>query len=389
MCLKLLIVVPSLGPVYGGTSKCIVELAQALGLQGVEVDIVTTNANGKTVLDVPTHTWIEEDTHRTLYFPYVGIGDYKLSWSLAKWLFFHIKDYDLVQTNAIFSLTNLPAYWSCLLKKISYVVVPHGMLDPWALSYKSWKKTVYYQLLEKRALKKASSLQMLSLSESEKIQSLKLETPITIAPNGIHRQDFDIAIDPEIFYKAFPETRNKILILFLGRIDPKKGLDLLAEAFGKLYEDFPNIHLVVAGPDNINFLPTVKGYFSAKNCIDAVTFTGMLTGLCKYAALAASDIYTAPSYSEGFSVSILEGMAAGLPCIITTGCNFPEASAVKAAYVVDCNSNDLAVALRKVLQDPAAAAAVGKAASQFIFENYTWDKIATNLRQNYQSIIEK
>ena len=389
MSLKLLIVAPSLGPVYGGTSKCIVELAQALGSQGIQVDIVSTNANGETRLNVATHTWIEESTHRTLYFPYVGIGDYKLSWSLTKWLLSHIKDYDLVQTNAIFSLPNLPAYWSCAFSNTPYVIAPHGMLEPWALSYKSWKKKAYYQLFEKAALKRATSLQMLSPTEATQIKPLKIKTPIVIAPNGVHRQDFDIPVDPEIFYSAFPETRDKTLILFLGRIDPKKGLDLLAKAFGQLLIEFPTVHLVVAGPDNTNFLPTVKEYFSTEDCLEAVTFAGMLTGRLKYAALSTADIYTAPSYSEGFSVSILEGMAMGLPCIITTGCNFPEAATAKAAYVVECDANELLLAFRRAVKDPKASISLGTSARQFILENYTWDKIAIKLSKTYHSIAKR
>lgn len=91
-------------------------------------------------------------------------------------------------------------------------------------------------------------------------------------------------------------------------------------------------------PDNIGFSKTAENYFTEAGCLDAVTFTGMLTGSLKHAALAAASLYVAPSYSEGFSLSVLEGMAAKLPCIITTGCNFPEAAAAQAALVVDINS---------------------------------------------------
>lgn len=385
--MKLLIVVPALGSIYGGPSKSVVELAQALG-KHVSVDLVTTNANGSEVLDVALNTWQPKTNYRVQYFSYWGWGDYKLSLSLTQWLFKHITDYDLVNTNAIFSLTNLPAYWACQQHKIPYVVIPRGMLEPWALSYKAWKKRIYYTLLEKPALENAKLIQMLASTEAEQIKPLNLKTPVTIAPNGIHRQDFEQLSNPELFYQKFPDTRNKTLILFLGRIDPKKGLDLLATVFGKIHAQFSQTHLIVAGPDNIGFLPTAKDYFAKAGCLENVTFTGMLTGSLKYAVLAAANIYVAPSYSEGFSMSVLEGMASGLPCVITTGCNFPEAAKANAAYVVDIDADAIADALTKCLQYPQQAEEMGTRARQLIFEQYTWDSIAEKMIQVYTAIIK-
>ncbi|MFG6102888.1 glycosyltransferase [Leptothoe sp. EHU-05/26/07-4] len=387
--MKLLVVVPSLGSVYGGPSKSVIELAQALGKSGIDVDLVSTNANGKDVIAEPTKTWIQKDNYRVQVFPCKTIGDYKLSFSITQWLFQNVKNYDLVQTNAIFSVPNLPAYLACRWNNIPYVVIPRGMLEPWALSYKAGKKKIYYNLFEKPALQRASALQMLASTEAQQIQPLNLQSPLVIAPNGIHRKDFETLPTPQKFYERFPETRDKKLILFLGRIDPKKGLDLLAKAFGKIKPQFPNAHLAIAGPDNIGFLPTAQKYFKDNHCLDSVTFTGILTGQTKYSALAAADYYIAPSYSEGFSMSVLEGMAAGLPCIITTGCNFPEAAKANAAHVVEINAEAIADALFACLSDPDSATEMGQRARQFIFQHYTWDQIAKNLHGVYQNILDK
>lgn len=387
--MKILIVVPALGAVYGGPSKSVVELSQALGRSGADVDIITTNANGNSVVDEPIGKWIDKDVYRIRYFPYLSVGDYKLSRQMTQWLLLHTKKYDLVQTNAIFSITNLPAYLACRWCSVPHVVIPRGMLEPWALSYKSWKKKAYYILLEKPALQRASAIQMLASTEADQIASLHLKSPLLISPNGINRKDFEMLPSPDFFYQTFPETRGKCLILFLGRIDPKKGLDFLAQAFGNAKRKFSNAHLMVVGPDNIGFLPTAKQYFADQNCLDAVTFTGMLTGELKYSALASASYYVAPSYSEGFSMSVLEGMAAGLPCIITTGCNFPEAAQANVAYVSDVNAEAITAALYTCMSDPRAAVAMGQRAREFIFERYTWDKIADNLLDVYQSILNQ
>ena len=386
--MKILFVIPALGSVYGGPSQCVLDLAQALGCQGVELDIVATTANGATRLNVSTQTWIQEKFYRIQYFSYWNFIDYKFSWSLTSWLLQNISNYDLVHTHTLFCYPTLPAYYACQLHQIPYIMTPHGMLEPWALAYKSWKKTPYFELIEKPALQRASAIQMLASTEANNVEQLELKSPLVIIPNGIYPEDFQDLPSSEIFYQQFPETRHKKLILFLGRIDPKKGLDLLAIAFEKIHAQFPEAHLVLAGPDNIDFSPTVKGYFSEVNCLEAVTFTGMLTGSLKYAALAAADIYVAPSYSEGFSVSVLEGMASGLPCVISTGCNFPEAGMEKAALVVDIDTKQITDAILWCLINPEDVKQIGDRARKLIFNNYTWEGIAKKMENIYYGILQ-
>lgn len=387
--MKILIVTPALGLIYGGPSKSVIELAKAVAAQGVSVDIVTTNANGSDSLDVVFNTWLVEGCFRIQYFPYWNTSDYKISISLAKWLFQNVAHYDLVHTNGIFSLPVLPAYWACQLYQVPYIVTPRGMLEPWALAYKAWKKYFYYAFLEKPALQSSSAIQVLSSSEAENIEPLNLTSPLVIVPNGIDWLDFSTLPDPDYFYQAFPQTRNKILIIFLGRIDIKKGLDLLATAFAQVHTRFPLTHLVIAGPDNSGFLSCAQGYFAAAGCMNFVTFTGMLTGRLKYAALASASVYVAPSYSEGFSMSVLEGMASGLPCVITKGCNFPEAAIAQAAHVVDIDANAIADALNQCLEQPQESREMGDRARRFISENYTWDKIASQVISVYSTIVRK
>ena len=178
--MKILIVIPALGNVYGGPSKSVVELAATIGKLNISVDIVTTNANGSTVLDVPLFTWIQEKNYRIQYFSYWDFLDYKVTWSLTRWLFQNVSDYDIVHTNAIFSYPVLPAYWACQIHKIPYIATPHGMLEPWALAYKSQKKKLYFSWLEKPALQKASAIQMLASTEAKGIKELNIKAPSVI-----------------------------------------------------------------------------------------------------------------------------------------------------------------------------------------------------------------
>ena len=387
--MNILIITPYISSSYGGISKIVIEFIQEISKLGIKVDLITTNADPFHKLNVPLNTWITKENYRVQYFSCWHRNDLIISYYMIKWLFFHITDYDIIHSNTIFSPLISTSNWICQLRKIPYLITPHGMLEPWALSYKGWKKRLYFALIEKPSLQKSRTIQVNSSSEENSIKSLGIKSPIVIIPNGVHRQEFENLPDPDLFYQQFPHTRNKTLILFLGRIDPKKGLDLLAPAFAKVYNQFPQTHLIVAGPDSIGFLPTAKSYFTQAGCLEAVTFTGMLTGELKLATLAAANIYIAPSYSEGFSMSVLEGMATGLPCVITTGCNFPEAGIADAAKIVNTNHKDISDALIELLQDADGAKKMGDRARQFILDNYTWDKIALKMISVYQNLTLK
>ncbi|NEQ53321.1 MAG: glycosyltransferase [Leptolyngbya sp. SIO3F4] len=387
--MRVLIVISAVGQLYGGPSKCVLELAHSLGEYGHTVDVVTTNKNDTQKLDVSLEQWLNQGSYRIQYFPYWDLSDFRcISWSLTKWLLKHLNNYDLVHTNAIFSYPALPAYVLCNIYKIPYVVTPHGMLEPWALTYKSWKKRFIFEFFEKPALQKAFAIHALAIPESQGIQKLDLNTSIAVIPNGIKKEDFIKLENPDFFYTNYYELKDKKIILFLGRIDPKKGLDLLAEAFSSVHIRFPETHLVIAGPDNIGFLSNAKSYFKANSCLEAVTFTGMLSGRMKYAVLAAADIYVAPSYSEGFSISVLEGMASGLPCVITTGCNFPEAKTHGIAYVVETQAKAIADALKDCISKPKESELMGQKAREFILNHYIWKSIAEQMTALYQNAIQ-
>jgi glycosyltransferase involved in cell wall biosynthesis len=384
--MRILIFTPYIGNNYGGIGKAVEGIAGGLANQDIDVDVITTNANSLEKIPVITNQWICENEYRIRYFNCWHKDNFVWSWGLIFWFLIHIREYNLIHTNTVFAPIVSLIYFFCWLLKVPYIVTPHGMLEPWALSYKAGKKRIYYNLVEKKLIQQAELIHVIAESEAKNINSLGFEHLISV-PNGIYRHEFVNLPDADIFYQKFPTICHKSLILFLGRIDPKKGLDLLAPAFAEIHQKFPETHLIVAGPDSIGFLSQVQDYFAQAGCLDAVTFTGMLTGELKYALLAAAKLYVAPSYSEGFSISILEGMAAGLPCVITTECNFPEAGSAEAAYIVDVNSQAIALALNHCLTNPQQAKQTGDRARELIMKNYTWDSAATKLIIVYQAII--
>jgi glycosyltransferase involved in cell wall biosynthesis len=387
--MKILHLLPAIASIYGGMSVAVPNLASALGIRGVHVDIVTTNANGADKMDFPLNQWIEEDGYRIKYFPYCYIFNYMTSHALSKWLAIRVKDYDIVHIHSLFSNIQIAAYQACQRDRIPYIIHPHGMLDSWALSYKSWKKLPYYFFIERPAIIKARNIIALAVSEELSLKKLDVKTPISVIPNGVWASNYLKISTSKEFYEKFPLLKDKKIILFLGRIDPKKGLDLLVLSFSEIHKNFPKAHLVIAGPDSIGFKSKIENSFRNVGCFESVTFTGMVTGTLKESTLAASTIYILPSYSEGFSISVLEGMASGLPCIITTGCNFPEASISSSALIVNPDHLEIYDALSYLLKNPNEAIEMGKRAQEFIVKNYSWESIAAQMEIVYRSILYK
>jgi glycosyltransferase involved in cell wall biosynthesis len=386
---KVLFISPYFSFTYGGTSRVVRDLAHVLGKTQISLDLITTNADVDTYLDIPLDTWCQEESYRIRYFHCWNKNDFVISPKLLAWLIHNISNYDIVHTHTIFSPLISLCHLVCRTQEIPYITTPHGMLEPWAMRYKSWKKRAYYFLVERSSLQKANFIQGIASLECKNISLLCPGATVQLVPNGINWSDFYSPRSASYFYQFYPHLKSKKIIFFLGRIDPKKGLDLLASAFGFVYQQIPDVHLVIAGPDCVGFLPTAKQYFASAQCLEAVTFTGMLTGHLKYSALAAADIYVASSYSEGFSMSVLEGMASGIPCVITEGCNFPEAAEHQVAHVVEIKSSAIAEALILCLLNPKEAKRMAARARQFVFENYTWDKVASKLIDIYKVMLSK
>ena|SRR5438876_6215270 len=384
--LRVLLVIPALSPVYGGPSFSSIGLAEALGRRGLRVDVVTTNAAGPYNLRIKPHQWLAESTYRLRYFRRWGRFEVKFSPALMGWLFRHVVDYDIVHGMSVF---NFPSYIyceACRWRDVPHIIHPQGMFEPWAMSNKGWKKRTYFRWLKKPQLRRANVIHCLTKHEAESIAALGVTTSKVIVPNGINFESI-LKGDAKAFLLRYPQLANKTRLLFLHRIDPKKGLDMLAESFARLHNQFPNTHLIITGPDPTGYWSTASNFFKSAGCAAAVTYTGMLTGQDKADVLAAADVFVAPSYSEGFSMSVLEAMAAGLPSVITTGCNFPEAAEAKVALEVPIDATVFAEALASLVENLPGAREMGRRAREFIFQNYAWDQAARKTHEVYTAIL--
>jgi len=270
--------------------------------------------------------------------------------------------------------------------KRPYVISAHGMLDPWALEQKRLKKAVYSRLVEFRNLSGAACLRALTSNEAEQYRAFGLTNPVAVIPNGV---DISADVSPELLLNAHPELRNKRVVLFMGCIHSKKGLFPLCRAWNSVSQRFPDAHLVIAGPDSEGALVELKGIIAGQGAQSSVTFTGSLTGDLKWSAYAAADLFILPSFSEGFSVAVLEALGTRTPVIITEACYFPEVISAKAGWLTKTDDAAIAASLIEALNVPPKVLTVmGETGADLVARRYSWSGVASKFSDLYDWLLD-
>ncbi len=267
---------------------------------------------------------------------------------------------------------------------VPYVMAAHGMVEPWALKHKAVKKAVYTALVEGPNLRNASCLHALSRPEIGHLRAIAPRTPVCLVPNGVDLAALEDLPPRSELESIYPELRGKFVVLFFGRLHAKKGLNLLAEALGILASDHPGLHVVLAGRDD-GSLSQFQAIAQERKVTSHVTYVGHVYGERARQVWGAADAFALPSYSEGFSMAILEALACRLPALVTTSCHFPELADAQGALVVEPVQADVTLGLRQLLEmsdtERQALAMRGRA---LVERRYTWDRQAERLGDVYR-----
>ncbi len=381
--MNVLHVTPSLSPQWGGPVIVVSELIPALEDEGIYCEIITTKGyRVGTEITSPrgilTHTF-DTGLPARLWTAY--------SRGLAKFLDENIARFDLVHIHEIWHHAGYAAFRAAKKRGIPVIITVHGELSEWSLRHKAFKKRIYMMAVLDRMLCNAEALHAITLAEKEQIARLGYDTPVIVAPNGIDPAPFDNLPEPSEFLNRFPTLKEKRVVLFMGRMNPTKGLDILAHSFSSITHHFPDTVLLVAGPDEEGARQNMESILHSEGALDKTVFTGMLTGEDKLAAMACADVFVLSSYSEGFSIAILEAMAVRLPVVITEGCNFPEAAEHGAGFVVEASETPVAEAMGALLSDAALRARMGRSGRELVTQRYTWQTTAATIVDLYKSLV--
>jgi glycosyltransferase involved in cell wall biosynthesis len=296
-----------------------------------------------------------------------------------------VGDADVIHGHGLYVGTNYIFGRECRRQHKPLVYHVHGMFEPFILKRSRWKKQLVRWAFENANFRYVRLWRALTSKEAEQIRACGIKQPIVIAPNGLNLADFSqpMALEASIQLASGQSLVKKALrMLFLGRIHPKKGLDLLLYAWARLASQTRNWELVIAGPDEQGYLSQIQALASALGVRAQIVFTGPVTGEVKTRLLYSSDLFILSSYSEGFSMSLLEAMACGLPVIATHACNFPEISANHAGWECDSVVDSLSVTLRTALEAPEAERReYGRNGRRLVETRYAWSAVIQTLQQ--------
>jgi glycosyltransferase involved in cell wall biosynthesis len=262
---------------------------------------------------------------------------------------------------------------------------PHGFFEPYILQRSRWKKRLVHWLFEDGNFRRVQLWRALTDKEAGQIRACGIKAPIVVAPNGLNLTDYPRPGPvPASIKTPLISSLEKFgpRVLFLGRIHPKKGLDLLLPAWARLAPLTTRWQLVIAGPDEGGYLAEMRQLAATLKLQHQIQFTGAVTGAAKQALLHSADIFVLPSYSEGFPMSLLEALACALPVVGTRACNFAELFRAGAGWDCDATLASLVAALRLSLESSDAERRQrGENGRRLVETQYAWPRIVDILVQ--------
>lgn len=375
--MRLLQILPTLDPRGGGPMEGVLQSGLACRALGHEVDVLTLDEPGAGFL---------RDYPLAVHAIGPSIGHYRYNARLVPWLRRHAADYRAVFVNGLWQYHGFGAWRALRRGPVPYFVFTHGMLDPWfreAYPLKHMKKRLYWPWSDYRLLRDARAT--LFTCEEERRLARRSFRPYAareaVVPFGTRTPPADAEALREAFLGRHPHLRGRRLLLFLSRIHPKKGCDLLIEAFSRVAAEDDDLHLVVAGPDQAGWVPALRDLAASRGIGHRVSWPGMLQGDLKWGAFQASAAYLLPSHQENFGIAVAEALGCGLPVLISDKVNiWREIEADGAGFVGDDTIDGTERSLRRFLAlPPDAAAALGAGARACFHRRYTVGAMAEAL----------
>jgi len=385
--MKILHAIATLAPRDGGPSKACFEMARAVARRGHQVSIFTTDKDGPGRLDVPLGRPVERDGVTIRYFPVEFPRFWATSTPLARALAEAIPRSDVVHLHSLYMFHDKVVGRECGRAGVPYLLRPHGTLDPYLHARRRWRKTLLEVWFQNRVTRGASAMHFTTEDEMRLAAPFSFGVRGIVVPNGLDIEDYDALPPRGTFRSRHPALGSGPVVLFLGRLNFKKGLDILTRAFADVVRVHPEAHLVIAGPDD-GMEATTRAWIADYGYADRVTFTGLLAGAEKLAVLRDADLFVLPSYSENFGIAVVEAMACGLPVVISDKVNlWHEVAGAAAGWVTPAAAAPFAAAIAESLADPVGSRARGARGRALVERRFRWPEIARALEDAYASVL--
>jgi glycosyltransferase involved in cell wall biosynthesis len=367
--------------VYGGPPRSIHGLCVALRRHGVDIEVLTTDANGVAALPPAVTAAGDYEVVPVPYCPRGWPEEPIASSTLVSALRAAFARADLVHIHGLWNRVVWGAASACRRAGVPYVLSPRGMLEPGAIAHHAWRKRAAYALFERRTLTHASLVHATSEQEARTVARWQPGVRTVTIPNGIALD----APSPSNAIESREPPDVRVLILFVGRIHAIKRLDLLLDAFARLRSGRRDVHLVIAGPDEQGLRAVLERRHAGLE--RAVSWVGAVDAGQRQALLARARALVLCSDSESFGMVVLEALAASRPVVVAETCGWSVLRDRQAGFVVPQSAEAIAHALDRLVANAELAESMGRRGRQLVESSFTWDAVARTFIPEYEAVL--
>jgi len=382
--MRILHLITSISPVIGGPAMAMRGLGRAQVSAGMDVTIVAT--------------WMDELSLKTAEeFRAAGMkvhllgpakGPLSAHPQLARTVQQAMEQAQVCHIHGLWENIQHFGARAAVARGVPYIIRPCGMLDPWSLRQSKWKKRLYMAWRLRRDLQQAAALHFTAAAERDLTQPLKLSAPAIVEPNGVDLKEFENLPPRGTFRARYPAIGDRPMVLFLSRVHPKKGLDLLVRALAR--SSHREAMLVIAGPDWANHTAEIQQLVQSLGLSDRVIFTGMLHGCQRIEAMVDADLFALTSHSENFGVAVVEALAAGTPVVISDQVNiYQEIAAAGVGAAVSLDVPTITQTLDRWVGDAALRQSAAEKCRAFVWKHYDWNQIALRWADHYARLTDR
>ena len=384
--MRVLHVIPSVSERSGGPATAIVPMCRALQQHGIEVLLVTTNA-GLHENEMPDGPVADYKGVPAVFFPSQLGESFKYSRPLSTWLSTNVRHFELAHIHAVFNHSSVSAAHFCRKERVPYVVRPLGTLDPWSMMQKSVRKRLFWAVSGKAMLRRAAAIHYTTETEKTSTEELLGLNHGKVIPLGI---EATATFSKAQLVRHFPSLVGQPYMLVLSRLHPKKGIDVLIDAFSALVQDsrFAKWRLVIAGDGPSDYVLKLTNKAAASLGRDRILFAGWLDGEQKNAVLSSASLLVLPSHQENFGLCVMEALSHSVPVLVSPHVNLAdEIASANAGWIVPVTKEALTTAMVDALGDEEERARCGRAGKE-LSRKYSWESAAKGLADLYRDVVE-
>lgn len=364
--MKILSFVSSLDLSSGGPSRSVPMLAKGLAEFGVDITLMTIRSE-----NMNTHALEGTTVKLKVLEPTFSRKE------IAKYL--EDERFELIQIQSMWDLPYHKVMVEARRLGIPYIVTPRGMLEPWSLSQKKWKKKLAWWLYQRNDVQKSACVFTTAKMEADHVSELGITTCKAVIPNGIETVGYPCK-------SSIGGVKKQVL--FLSRVHVKKGIELLFEAWKRIHSDYADWQLLVIGNGETEYIHSLENRVGSLGLNDSVKILPPVFGEAKIKVYQESALFCLPSFSENFGMVIAEAMSCGTPVITTTNCPWEILNETSTGWCIDLSVDNLERALREAMgMDANALYDMGQKASKLIYDSFDYRSVTRRTLQLYEWLL--